>query len=127
MESTTLEDHGISTDFRSVGSMMRSKPGQLHLVHEAVLTCLFSSFGFYALHNTLQTNATQLAYAARGIAVSLFACCLFLGQSLGMLVAAWLVDNLSVSFIFAFSVLGLLLPDGFFVMLTARCHTLKEA
>ena len=29
--------------------------------------------GFYMLHNTLQTNATQMAPEARGLAVSLFA------------------------------------------------------
>lgn len=77
------------------------------------MVCLFASFGFYALRNTLQTIATQLVYAARGIAVLLFACCLLLGQSLDMLVAARLVDNLSAFFILAFSVLGLLLVGGF--------------
>ena len=33
--------------------------------------------GFYMLHNTLQTNATQMAPEARGLAVSLFAFALF--------------------------------------------------
>ena len=41
-------------------------------------------FGFYALHNTLQTNATQMAPEARGSAVSSFAFCLFLGQAAGV-------------------------------------------
>jgi predicted MFS family arabinose efflux permease len=44
--------------------------------------------GFYMLHNTLQTNATQMAPAVRGTAVSLFASSFFLGQSLGVMVAA---------------------------------------
>src|SRR5439155_26559186 len=79
----------------------------------ALPACLIAGFGFYALHNTLQTNSTQMAPAARGTAVSLFSCCLFLGQSLGMLVAAWFVDRFSAAFIFAFSALGLLLLGGF--------------
>src|SRR5581483_6072198 len=40
--------------------------------------------GFYMLHNTLQTNATQMAPEARGLAVSLFAFMLFCGQSAGV-------------------------------------------
>ncbi|MDO8771399.1 MAG: MFS transporter [Burkholderiaceae bacterium] len=92
----------------------------------ALPACLLAGFGFYALHNTLQTNATQMAPAARGTAVSLFACCLFLGQSLGMLVAAWIVDRFSAVFVFAFSALGLLLLGGLFATLTARHLTLKE-
>jgi predicted MFS family arabinose efflux permease len=39
---------------------------------------------FYMLHNTLQTRATEMAPAARGSAVSAFAFCLFLGQTLGV-------------------------------------------
>jgi MFS transporter, YNFM family, putative membrane transport protein len=39
---------------------------------------------FYMLHNTLQTRATEMAPEARGSAVSAFAFCLFLGQTLGV-------------------------------------------
>ncbi|MDF1586918.1 MFS transporter [Marinimicrococcus flavescens] len=39
--------------------------------------------GFYMLHNTLQTNATQMAPENRSAAISLFAFCLFVSQSLG--------------------------------------------
>lgn len=95
--------------------------------HWALPACLIAGFGFYALHNTLQSNATQMAPSARGTAVSLFACCLFLGQSLGMLVAAWFVDRFSAAFIFAFSALGLLLLGSAFAMLMAwRGGRLKE-
>ena len=41
-------------------------------------------FGFYMLHNTLQTRATEMAPETRASAVSLFAFCLFLGQALGI-------------------------------------------
>ena len=39
--------------------------------------------GFYMLHNTLQTNATQMAPFDRSSAISLFAFALFVGQALG--------------------------------------------
>ena len=38
---------------------------------------------FYMLHNSLQTEATELAPSARGSAVALFACGFFVGQGLG--------------------------------------------
>ncbi|MDM0113719.1 MFS transporter [Variovorax sp. J22R133] len=88
----------------------------------ALPACLVGGFGFYALHNTLQTNATQMAPAARGTAVSLFACVLFLGQSVGILIAAWIVDRLSSSIVFATSALGLLLLGGAFAILVGRHH-----
>jgi predicted MFS family arabinose efflux permease len=44
--------------------------------------------GFYMLHNTLQTNATQMAPQVRGTSVSLFASAFFLGQSLGVILAS---------------------------------------
>jgi len=46
--------------------------------------------GFYMLHNTLQTLATQLAPQARATSVGLFAISIFLGQSIGVGVMAWL-------------------------------------
>jgi predicted MFS family arabinose efflux permease len=49
--------------------------------------------GFYMLHNTLQTNATQMAPEARGLAVSLFAFMLFCGQSAGVALAAPVMDR----------------------------------
>jgi predicted MFS family arabinose efflux permease len=49
--------------------------------------------GFYMLHNTLQTNATQMAPQSRGLAVSLFAFVLFCGQSAGITLAAPVMDR----------------------------------
>jgi len=51
-------------------------------------------FGFFMFHNTMQANATQMAPTARGTAVSLFAEALFLGQSVGVLLAATLIEGL---------------------------------
>ena len=50
--------------------------------------CSAIGLGFYMLHNTLQTNATQMAPQARGTAVALFSSALYLGQSLGVALAA---------------------------------------
>ena len=44
------------------------------------------------LHNTLQVQATQMAPAARGTAVTLFASVLFFGQSSGVMLMAQTVD-----------------------------------
>jgi YNFM family putative membrane transporter len=91
----------------------------------ALPACTVAGFGFYALHNTLQTTATQMVSEVRGTAVSLFACSLFLGQSLGMFVASWLQDNFSATVIFAVSALGLLALSGYFAI--ARQRTLRGA
>jgi predicted MFS family arabinose efflux permease len=39
--------------------------------------------GYYTMHGTLQTRATELAPQARGTAISLFAFFFFLGQATG--------------------------------------------
>ncbi len=57
-----------------------------------MLACLMTGLGSYMLHNTLQVQATQMAPAARGTAVTLFACSLFFGQSTGVLLMAQSVD-----------------------------------
>jgi predicted MFS family arabinose efflux permease len=59
----------------------------------AALGCGCAGLGFYMLHNTLQTQATQMAPQARGSAVTLFACALFFGQSTGVLLVAQAVDR----------------------------------
>ncbi|MFN6566603.1 MFS transporter [Dendronalium sp. ChiSLP03b] len=54
---------------------------------------IFMGLGFYVMHSTLQTQATELAPEARGIAVSLFAFNLFIGQGIGAAVFGRIVDN----------------------------------
>lgn len=58
-----------------------------------MLACFATGFGFYMLHNTLQVQATQMAPASRGTAVTLFACLLFFGQSSGVVLMAVSVDR----------------------------------
>jgi MFS transporter, YNFM family, putative membrane transport protein len=49
--------------------------------------------GFYALHNTLQTNATQMTPQARGTAVAIFSSAIYFGQTLGVAVGALVFDR----------------------------------
>ncbi|NLY27294.1 MAG: MFS transporter [Alcaligenaceae bacterium] len=74
----------------------------------SVPSCLMGGFGFYMLHNTLQANATQMVPSARGTAVSLFACSLFLGQSAGIAGTSFVVDQLDPAHAFTASLV--LLP-----------------
>ncbi|WP_255591468.1 MULTISPECIES: MFS transporter [unclassified Acidovorax] len=73
----------------------------------AVLGCFLAGIGFYMLHNTLQVQATQMAPQARGTAVTLFACLLFLGQSLGVLAVAFSVDRGWLPPVFSVAALGI--------------------
>lgn len=50
----------------------------------AAPVALVVGFGTYLFHNTLQTNATQMAPKVRGTAVACFAFCLFFGQAIGV-------------------------------------------
>ncbi len=52
----------------------------------AALAMFVAGISFYMLHNSMQTEATELAPSARGSAVALFACGFFIGQGLGPLV-----------------------------------------
>ncbi len=49
------------------------------------IACVIGGFGFYMLHNTLQSKASEMFVPARGTAIACFAMCLFCGQALGTL------------------------------------------
>ncbi|MEY2782455.1 MAG: Inner rane transport protein YnfM [Pseudomonadota bacterium] len=74
-----------------------------------MLACLATGFGFYMLHNTLQVQATQMAPASRGTAVTLFACWLFFGQSSGVVIMAESVDRGWLPYAFTLAALGVAL------------------
>jgi len=74
----------------------------------APLAVVAVGLGFYMLHNTLQTNATQMSPQARGTAVALFSSALYVGQSLGVLGASFLIDRAGGPAIF--TIAALLLP-----------------
>lgn len=73
----------------------------------SVLGCFLGGLGFYMLHNTLQTEATQMAPQARGTAVGLFAASLFFGQALGMELAAVMIDAFGETSLFCSAVVAL--------------------
>jgi predicted MFS family arabinose efflux permease len=75
----------------------------------AVGACFVAGLGLYMLHNTLQTQATQMAPAARGTAVALFAGVLFLAQSLGVWTIAGSLDRGFLAWSFSVAAIGLVL------------------
>jgi MFS transporter, YNFM family, putative membrane transport protein len=79
----------------------------------APLATLGVGLGFYMLHNTLQTEGTQMAPAARGTALALFASVYFLGQTAGVALAAPVMDRYGARPLFA--VAAALLPALGFV------------
>ena len=79
--------------------------------------------GMYMLHNTLQTMATQMVPDSRSTAVSLFACCIFLGQAVGVSMAGWVIDRHGIGSIFWLPAIGLPLLGLIFGKLVARRET----
>ena len=88
------------------------------------IACLFAGFGFFMFHNTMQLHATQMAPTARGTAVSLFASCLFIGQAVGVLLAANLIALLSSGVVIALGGGGIMLL-GFLLARGLRRRALK--
>ena len=87
----------------------------------AIAGCFLAGLGFYMLHNTLQTQATQMAPQARGTAVTLFACLLFLGQSVGVMLMAASVDRGWLAPVFTVASAGVLVL-GALVARSLRPH-----
>jgi len=63
--------------------------------------------GFYALHNTLQTNATQMTPEARGTAVAIFSSAIYLGQTGGVAGGAFIFDRFGGAPLFAVTAIAL--------------------
>ena len=87
----------------------------LPIIHSTTLIgiwCILGGFGFYLLHNTLQTKATEMYPQARGTAISVFAMSLFSGQAVGTIAFGILttIYSYTMSFIgvgFCVLILGL--------------------
>jgi YNFM family putative membrane transporter len=93
----------------------------------SVPASLLAGFGFFMFHNTMQTNATQMAPQARGTAVSLFASFLFMGQSIGVLLAAALVGVLGSTAVIALGSAVLVAVGLYFSQALRRRHELTRA
>ena len=85
----------------------------------AVPACFVCGLGFYMLHNTLQTNATQMAPERRGAAVSAFAACFFLGQAGGVAIGGLGVGRFGTTPVIAAGAAGVLVVGLVFSRLRA--------
>jgi YNFM family putative membrane transporter len=80
----------------------------------AMAGLFFAGVGFYGFHNTLQTNATQMAPEVRGSAVSIFAFGMFGGSSLGVLAGGQVVDTAGTTPLLLGASAGLILLAVYF-------------
>jgi predicted MFS family arabinose efflux permease len=76
--------------------------------------------GFYMLHNTLQTNATQMTPQARGTAVAIFSSALYLGQTAGVASASTVIDRFGAPPIFFAAAIALIALGIWFAHLLRR-------
>jgi YNFM family putative membrane transporter len=74
----------------------------------APFAVLLIGLGFYMMHNTLQTVATQMTPEARGTSIALFASVYFQGQTAGVALAAPIMDRFGGPVLFTIS--AVLLP-----------------
>lgn len=74
----------------------------------AAVACGLAGFGFFTLHNTLQLQASQLAPQATGLAMSVFTASIFIGQSIGVSLAAYAVATFGPIWVFAVTAAGFL-------------------
>lgn len=105
------------------GVTMATAFALLHLTEKAPLAALAvvaAGLGFYMLHNTLQTHATQMAPQARGAAVALFASVFFAGQAVGVALAAPFVQAHGARPVFAACAGALALTGAAFALALAR-------
>ena len=81
---------------------------------------LILGFGIPMLHNTLQTNATQMTPDARGLAVSTFANVLFMGQAAGVWLAGQVIDRVGFTPVFVAGGVTLLAVGAAFAFMLER-------
>jgi len=84
------------------------------------LWCALAGMGFYMLHNTLQTFATQMAPQIRGTAIAAFAVGLFAGQSCGVAAGALVVARGGYEVVITGSALMLAVLAAAFAAAAAR-------
>ncbi len=103
-----LGERGLATaGGATLGSSLLLLSWSSHWI-AALPACLFAGTGFYMLHATLQMQATQMVPARRGAAVALFACALFLGQSIGVVAASFAADRRALPWAFSASAAALI-------------------
>ena len=88
--------------------------------HSAMLASFISGFGFFMFHNTLQALATQMHPPQRATCMTLFAGTLFSGQSLGVWIAAQLVDRWGTAWVIAMGAVMVMLMGQYIPALLKR-------
>jgi predicted MFS family arabinose efflux permease len=87
---------------------------------------LLAGLGYYMLHNTLQNQASQMTTDARGAGFSWFATGLWVGQGLGVIAAALLVQRAGFAAVFLIAGGGILVLAISFAS-ALRARTLAQA
>jgi predicted MFS family arabinose efflux permease len=70
------------------------------------LATMLIGLGFYMVHNTFQTNATQMAPQARATSLAIFSSTLYMGITAGVASAALIVDRFGAVPVFLISAAG---------------------
>ena len=91
----------------------------------APLATVAIGLGFYMLHNTLQTNATQMTPQARGTAVAIFSSAIFIGQTAGVFAGSLVIDRLGAAPLFLGSAIALPILALWFARELCRHHASK--
>ncbi len=86
----------------------------------APVATVLIGLGFYMLHNTLQTNATQMTPQARGTAVAIFSSAIFVGQTIGVFAGSLVIDRLGAVPLFLAAALALPVVAVWFARRLAR-------
>lgn len=86
----------------------------------APLATVLIGLGFYMVHNTLQTNATQMAPQARATALAIFSSALYMGITAGVAAAAPIVDRFTAVPVFVLSAIGFPVLCAVFATALAR-------
>jgi YNFM family putative membrane transporter len=86
----------------------------------AMPACMLAGIGYYMLHNTLTTHATQMAPEVRGTAVGLYASAMFTGISAGVAITALGVDRIGYRPLFLVCGVGLALLGAVFAFRLRR-------
>jgi MFS transporter, YNFM family, putative membrane transport protein len=79
-----------------------------------------SGLGFYLMHNTLQTRASQMAPGERALGMSMFSCALFVSQAAGVTACAMMIAAFGYRIVFGVIALGLVALGGSAVALLAH-------
>ncbi|MEO1018408.1 MAG: MFS transporter [Pseudomonadota bacterium] len=73
-----------------------------------LLAIVIIGLGFYFMHSTLQTNATQMAPFDRSSAISLFAFNLFIGQAIGASIFGLIGEQVGYEWVFTIAAICLI-------------------